>query len=83
MYKKIENQHRISHEVAARIRTRIRQEKLKPGDKLPNEIELARLFGVSRPTVREGKIQTRALVHQTEDRKGPFLSIAQKYYRVV
>ena len=53
MYKKIENQHRLSHQVAERIRGLIRDEKLKPGDKLPNEIELTRLFGVSRPTVRE------------------------------
>ncbi len=53
MYRKIENQHRLSHEVAARIKTLIRGEKLKPGDKLPNEMELTRLFGVSRQTVRE------------------------------
>jgi GntR family transcriptional repressor for pyruvate dehydrogenase complex len=53
MYKKIENQHRLSHEVADQIKTLIRGEKLKPGDKLPSEMELTRLFGVSRPTVRE------------------------------
>ncbi|UCB46074.1 MAG: FadR family transcriptional regulator [Spirochaetota bacterium] len=53
MYKKISNQKRLSHEVANQIKTLIRNEKLKPGDKLPNEMELTKLFGVSRSTVRE------------------------------
>ncbi len=53
MYEKIDNQRRLTHEVADRIRTLIRSEKLRPGEKLPNEMELCRLFGVSRPTVRE------------------------------
>ncbi|MGQ9616884.1 MAG: FadR/GntR family transcriptional regulator [Spirochaetota bacterium] len=53
MYKKISNQKRLSHEVETQIKALIRDEKLRPGDKLPNEMELATLFGVSRPTVRE------------------------------
>jgi GntR family transcriptional repressor for pyruvate dehydrogenase complex len=53
MYQRIENQHRLSHEVATRIKALIQDAKIKPGDKLPNEMELTRLFGVSRPTVRE------------------------------
>lgn len=53
MYKKITNQKRLSHEVANQIKALIRSEKLKPGDKLPNEMELTEFFGVSRPTVRE------------------------------
>lgn len=53
MYKKISNQKRLSHEVANQIKTLIRTEKLKPGEKLPNEMQLTELFGVSRSTVRE------------------------------
>ncbi len=53
MYQKIEAQRRLSQEIAGQIKALIRGEKLKPGDKLPNEIDLSLLFGVSRPTVRE------------------------------
>ena len=53
MYQKIATQKRLSQEIAGQIKTLIRSEKLKPGDKLPNENELSTLFGVSRPTVRE------------------------------
>lgn len=53
VYKKLSNGLRLSHGVATQIRDLIRGEKLKPADKLPNEHELTRLFGVSRPTVRE------------------------------
>ena len=53
MYKKLSNRNRLSHEAADHIKTLIRGEKLKAGDKLPNEMQLAESFGVSRPTVRE------------------------------
>ena len=53
MYRRIPNERRLSLEVANRIKDLIRMEKLRPGDKLPNEMRLAELFGVSRPTVRE------------------------------
>ncbi len=53
MYKKLGNQSQLSREAAEHIKTLIRSEKLKSGDKLPNETRLAELFGVSRPTVRE------------------------------
>jgi DNA-binding FadR family transcriptional regulator len=39
--------------LAEQIRTRILDGQLKPGDRLPNENELARLSGVGRTTVRE------------------------------
>lgn len=53
MYKKLSNQSRLSHEAADHIKALIRSDKLKAGDKLPNEMQLAQSFGVSRPTVRE------------------------------
>jgi GntR family transcriptional repressor for pyruvate dehydrogenase complex len=53
MYKRISTPQGLTLEVATQIKDLIRGEKLKPGDKLPNEMELSRLFGVSRPTVRE------------------------------
>src|SRR4030042_4252993 len=53
MYKKFKNEERLSHKVVSQIKHLIQSEKLKSGDKLPNEVELAKLFGVSRPTIRE------------------------------
>jgi GntR family transcriptional repressor for pyruvate dehydrogenase complex len=53
MYKKLGNQSQLSREAADHIKELISSEKLKAGDKLPNEMQLAELFGVSRPTVRE------------------------------
>ncbi|MFG6191822.1 FadR/GntR family transcriptional regulator [Nonomuraea sp. JJY05] len=40
-------------QVADQIVAAIRDEQLKPGDKLPSERELAQNFAVSRPTIRE------------------------------
>jgi DNA-binding FadR family transcriptional regulator len=44
---------RIFQEVADQLRRNISEGKLKPGDKLPAERELAQMFGVSRNTMRE------------------------------
>lgn len=44
---------RISDQVVDHITQYIAEHRLQPGDKLPSEIELSRLFGVSRPTIRE------------------------------
>jgi GntR family transcriptional regulator, transcriptional repressor for pyruvate dehydrogenase complex len=41
-------------QVAMAIKREILQGELKPGDRLPSELELADLFGVSRPTIRAG-----------------------------
>jgi DNA-binding FadR family transcriptional regulator len=43
-------------EVAARVLRLVRTQRLKPGDRLPGEIDLARACGVSRPTIREAMI---------------------------
>lgn len=53
MYTNLSTGKRRSQEVAAHIKELILNEKLKPGDKLPNELELCSLFSVSRPTIRE------------------------------
>ncbi len=53
MYSKLQNKGNLSHNVANQIKYLIQNEKYKPHDKLPNEIQLAELFGVSRPTIRE------------------------------
>ncbi len=44
---------RIYQEVASQLRRNISEGKLKPGDKLPPERNLAQMFGVSRNTMRE------------------------------
>lgn len=40
-------------EISKNIREMMNKSLLKPGDKLPSEVELAQKFGVSRPTLRE------------------------------
>src|SRR6266540_1251860 len=43
-----------TQEVVGRVSDLIKSEQLKPGDRLPAERELARLLGVSRPSLRVG-----------------------------
>jgi GntR family transcriptional repressor for pyruvate dehydrogenase complex len=43
----------VSEEVADRIKRSILEKQWLPGDKIPGEMELSKLFGVSRVTVRE------------------------------
>jgi GntR family transcriptional regulator, transcriptional repressor for pyruvate dehydrogenase complex len=43
-----------SEQIAREIRMYIERESLRPGDRIGTEHELAREFGVSRPTLREG-----------------------------
>ncbi len=76
MYEKIQSAKQRSHEVAAHIKELIRDEKLKRGEKLPNELELCRSFAVSRPTVREA---VKALVSQgiLEIRRGKGTFVSQ------
>jgi GntR family transcriptional regulator, transcriptional repressor for pyruvate dehydrogenase complex len=44
---------KVSTQIAEQIRSSILAGEFKPGDKLPPERELAEMFGVSRPSVRE------------------------------
>lgn len=43
----------LSEQVSNIILSYINEKKLKPNDKLPNELELAKMLGVSRSTIRE------------------------------
>jgi GntR family transcriptional repressor for pyruvate dehydrogenase complex len=54
----------LASELVDGIGTRIRERKLKPGDKLPTEAEIMREWGVSRTVVREAlsKLQANGLV---------------------
>lgn len=48
--------HRRYQEVAARISRYIAEHGLEPGSRLPGEIDLAKICGVSRPTIREAMV---------------------------
>jgi GntR family transcriptional repressor for pyruvate dehydrogenase complex len=61
---------RASDEVAEALRAHIRDEGLGPGDRLGREEDLARRFGVSRPTVREA-IRALSSAHLLIATKGP------------
>jgi GntR family transcriptional regulator, transcriptional repressor for pyruvate dehydrogenase complex len=52
-FKKIRDNKRLSENIANQIKKAIFEQKLKPGDKLPPEIELSKIFGTSRTTTRE------------------------------
>lgn len=69
MYRRVSAGSRLSHEIAGQLKALIRAEKLRPGDKLPNETRLGELFGVSRPTVREA-IKSLASQNIIEIRRG-------------
>src|SRR5213078_2569197 len=58
-----------SEEVIAQLREMIHRGELRPGDRLPPERDLAKLLGVSRPTLRAG-IRSLAAVGVLESRQG-------------
>jgi len=59
-----------SEQVAADIRTHMQREGLQPGDRLGREEDLARTFGVSRPTLREA-LRLLSSAHLVRASKGP------------
>jgi len=59
----------ISDQITDRILSLIREQQLRPGDKLPPERELAVLMGVSRATVREA-LRSLAMMNVVELRHG-------------
>jgi GntR family transcriptional regulator, transcriptional repressor for pyruvate dehydrogenase complex len=60
----------ISEDVADRIRVYMQTEELSPGDRLGREEDLAREFGVSRPTLREA-LRVLSSAHLIRASKGP------------
>lgn len=76
MYTNLSSEKRRSQEVAAHIKELIRDEKLKPGEKLPNELELCALFSVSRPTIREAEktLMSQGII-EIRRGKGTFVSL--------
>ncbi|MBV9836473.1 MAG: FadR family transcriptional regulator [Solirubrobacterales bacterium] len=62
--------HSTSHVVAERIRSFVAGERLKPGHRLGREEDLAREFGVSRPTLREA-LRLLSSEHLVRASKGP------------
>ncbi len=59
----------ISDQITDRVLSLIREQQLRPGDKLPPERELALLMGVSRATVREA-LRSLAMINVIELRHG-------------
>lgn len=53
IFEKIRSNHRLSEQIANRMKKAIFNKSLVPGDKLPPEKELASIFGTSRTTTRE------------------------------
>src|SRR5947209_17668942 len=71
IFKTIDPEHRgtTSEEVIAQLREMIHRGELRPGDRLPPERDLAKLLGVSRPTLRAG-IRSLAAVGVLQSRQG-------------
>jgi GntR family transcriptional repressor for pyruvate dehydrogenase complex len=59
----------LPQEVANRLLLQIREQELRPGDKLPPEREVARMMAVSRPVVREA-LRALALMGVVDIRQG-------------
>lgn len=65
----------LSEKVAEDIRTMILENDLKPGDKLPNEINMSSIINVSRSTVREAiKILVSTNVLEVKRGRGTFVT---------
>lgn len=71
LFKTIDSERRgtTSEEVIAQLREMIHRGELRPGDRLPPERDLAKLLGVSRPTLRAG-IHSLAAVGVLQSRQG-------------
>src|SRR5947199_5442142 len=71
IFKTIDSERRgtTSEEVVLQLREMIHRGDLRPGDRLPPERDLAKLLGVSRPTLRAG-IRSLAAVGVLQSRQG-------------
>lgn len=66
----------LSAEAAKRLREMIAMQDMKAGDRLPNEAELGKMFGISRSTVREAvKLLLADNVVEIQRGKGTFVTI--------
>jgi GntR family transcriptional repressor for pyruvate dehydrogenase complex len=59
----------VAEDIVAQLLLLIREKKLRPGDKLPPERELAVMMGVSRPSLREA-LRSLSIMHVVELRHG-------------
>src|SRR5437763_15490918 len=64
-----ERRGRTSEEVVTQLREMIHRGELRPGDRLPPERDLAKMLGVSRPTLRAG-LRSLAAVGVLQSRQG-------------
>src|SRR6059058_2206900 len=71
IFKTIDPEHRGTtlEEVVTQLREMIHRGELRPGDRLPPERDLAKMLGVSRPTLRAG-IRSLAAVGVLQSRQG-------------
>jgi GntR family transcriptional repressor for pyruvate dehydrogenase complex len=53
IFEKVKSKQRLAEDIVNQIKEAIFERKLSPGDKLPSEKELAKIFGISRTTARE------------------------------
>ena len=68
-----------AEEVAARLRDMIHNGELSAGDRLPPERDLAKLLGVSRPTLRAGIRSLSAVgILQSRQGAGTFVAAAEE-----
>ena len=67
-----------AEEVVVRLRDMIHNGELSPGDRLPPERDLAKLLGVSRPTLRAG-IRSLATVGILQSRQGAGTFVAERH----
>jgi GntR family transcriptional repressor for pyruvate dehydrogenase complex len=71
-----ERRGKTSEEVVAQLREMIHRGELRPGDRLPPERDLAKLLGVSRPTLRAG-IRSLSAVGVLQSRQGAGTFVVQ------
>ena len=78
IFKTIDPEHRGTtlDEVVTQLREMIHQGELRPGDRLPPERDLAKMLGVSRPTLRAG-IRSLAAVGVLQSRQGAGTFVVQ------
>ena len=76
LYRPLRPQRNLSAELVERLTEEITEGRLRPGERLPTEAEMIRLFGVSRTVVREAIAAMRA-VGLVESRQGAGVFVAR------